>query len=155
MGGNHSRITGMKLAIEPFLFEPVPDGMDPLGDHQHGTRMLLGDGMAQRPPDRTSHPHNLALFVNQSELSVDRSNLLGITRGDTSRRLIGRHIQKQVSRRIDQVDRSFDQLNILHHETFESSINFPNQSGLFRQNFPNRPQTSTTVQLGILAGQFV
>ena len=117
MRRDHAGVAGMELAVETLLFQPVPDGIDSLGNHEHRSGVLFGDEVTERASDRAGHADDLRLLVNQGKLPVNPPNLLGVPRRNPRQSLVGRHVQKQIAGRIDQVDETFDQLNRLHDDS--------------------------------------
>jgi hypothetical protein len=104
----------MKLLVQAFAGEKVLDRIDPLGDHQGRPGVAFGNKVSQGPPDRAGHADELAVLMDDGKLPVDLPHAFDIARGDTGDGLVLGHIQKNIRRRIGQIDESFNQGNLLH-----------------------------------------
>ena len=108
MGRDHARVARMELAGQPFLLEPVVNGVDALRDDQGRAFRAFGEKVAHGAIERARQAHPFAFAGHQSEGAFDGAHGLGRTREDTRPGFIDRKIEDAVRGGIEQIHHSLE-----------------------------------------------
>src|SRR5262249_45241353 len=78
VGGDHPGVGGGGVGAGPLPLQAVPDGVDPVGDHEQRPVRLLGEEIAQRPVEAPGEADLDSLLRHQGEGARDAEHSLGV-----------------------------------------------------------------------------